>query len=119
MFYKNIFGWIDQPIVNKDNCDIESQIKQENYYITMSRYEDSIHTSKQVIGMSPYSGSTHTDKPEIDISDNFFFDDISELPLPVGFRERSIMDKFTGFIRTSLNSSISSVNSAFNLLMLN
>lgn len=82
---------LEMPFVNCHNIEIESQKLQEKVFIHVK-----------------------TQKPTLQIQEDFFFDDI-ELPLPVGMRERSIVDKLSGLIRTGLKTSISSIGSAISL----
>lgn len=83
---------LEMPFVNCHNVEIESQKTLDSLYIPIPI----------------------TQKPHLQIQEDFFFDDI-ELPLPVGIKERTIVDKLSGLIRIGLKSSISSIGSAINL----
>ena len=89
---------IDIPIVNGDNVEIESQVKLDKIYIEVTKFTlDEVSQSKPTL-------------------DDFFFDDVYDLPLPAGTRETSVVDRISKLIRTGLKSSISSFGSAINLL---
>lgn len=84
---------LDLPFVNSYNVEIESQKTLDKVQIQVGEY---------------------TLKPKIHPpQEDFFFGELEEygLPLPVGIKEKTVIDRLSGMIRVGLKSSISSVGS--------
>ncbi len=84
---------LDLPFVNSYNVEIESQKTLDKVQIQVDEY---------------------TFKPKIHLpQEDFFFGDVEEfeLPLPVGIKEKTALDRLSGLIRVGLKSSISSIGS--------
>jgi hypothetical protein len=108
---------IDQTIVNRDNRDIESLVKQDAYWIRIEQGETVLKTMTEL--KDEKIRRANTPKPTIDV-DDFFFDDADyELPLPAGIKEKSTIEKFSGFLQTSIKSGLSSISSNLSLSTMN
>jgi len=108
---------IDQTIVNRDNRDIESLVKQDAYWIRIEQGETVLKTMTEL--KDEKTRRANTPKPKIDV-DDFFFDDADyELPLPAGIKEKSTIEKFSGFLQTSIKSGLSSISSNLSLSTMN
>jgi len=104
---------IDQTIVNRDNRDIESLVKQDTYWIRIEHAQTVLKTMTEL--KDEKTRRANTPKPKIDV-DDFFFDDTDyELPLPAGIKEKSTIEKFSGFLQTSIKSGLSSISSNLSL----
>lgn len=108
---------IDQTIVNRDNRDIESLVKQDAYWIRIEQGETLLKTMTEL--KDEKTRRATTPKPTVDV-DDFFFDDTDyELPLPAGIKEKSTIEKFSGFLQNSIKSGLSSISSNLSLSTMN
>jgi len=107
---------MDQTIVNRDNRDIESLVKQD-YWISVEKCKTVLKTMTEL--NDEKTRRANSPKPTIDV-DDFFFDEVDyELPLPAGIKERSTIEKLSGFLQNSIKSGLSSIGSNLSLSTMN